>query len=215
MPPGPDYREIIEVRGAHMFRLVAPVARYTCFVAVSKRFLVLLVIGAVAVVVWMASDNSESGRLVFSGVQNNLPLENIMMKPHYQGVDAQGQPYTVTADTATQKDAQTVLMKFIRADVTLKGGEWIAMDAGVGELNTTTKQLELTQRVNLFYEGGYEFRTERAHVDIDAGTVKGDMPIEGQGPAGTLKADSFELVDRGQVIRFNGSVITTLYPEQQ
>lgn len=218
MTAGPQFtesgvREIIEVRGGHMLRLVAPVARYTRFVAVSKRFLLVLIIAIIGMVIWIASDiGGESGRVVFSGVQQVLPVESVMTKPHYQGVDTNNQPYTVTAEKATQKDSQTVLMQFLRADMALKDGKWIALDAGLGEMNTQTRKLFLSKKVNIFYDGGYEFRTEYMHVDMDESSAHGDAPVEVQGPLGIIKANSFSLVERGAIIRFNGSVITTLYP---
>lgn len=206
-------REIIEVRGGHMLRLVAPVARYTRFVALSKRFLGFLIVAVIGMVIWIASDMSgESGRVVFSGVQQALAPESSMLKPHYRGVDSSNQPYTVTAEKATQKDAQTVVMQFLRADIALKDGKWVALDAGMGEMNTQTRKLFLSKKVNIFYEGGYEFRTEHMHVDMDKSDAEGDAPVEVQGPLGIIKANSFSLVDRGAIIRFNGSVITTLYP---
>jgi lipopolysaccharide export system protein LptC len=209
-------REVIQVRGGQMMRLVAPVARYTRFVALSKHFLMLLTLGAVGVVVWIASDNSGegSGRIVFSGKKSPVPLINEMISPAYQGLDSKNQPYKVTAKKAVQKDAQTITMQSIRADLMQNDGKWLALDAGSGELNTQTKFLTLYDKVTLFYEGGYEFRTEYADVNIDEGSAQSNLPVEGQGPTGTLKANSFSLVDRGRVIRFDGSVITTLYPNQ-
>ena len=47
--------------------------------------------------------------------------------------------------------------------------------------------MELDGGVNIFSDEGYEFRTERAEIDIDANTAWGDQPIEGQGPLGILK----------------------------
>ncbi|NBX03618.1 MAG: LPS export ABC transporter periplasmic protein LptC [Alphaproteobacteria bacterium] len=212
----PKPRELVQVRGGQIRLLVAPVARYTRFVALSKHFLLLAILAAVGVVVWIASDNTGegSGRLVFTGAQKNVSLINEMKSPHYQGVDAQNQPYSVTAKKAIQKDEHTVDMESLRADLMQNDGAWLALDAASGELNSTTKQLQLMGGVTVFYEGGYEFRSDHVHVDIDKGNADGDSPVEGQGPTGTIKANSFSLVNRGEIIRFNGSVITTLYPNQ-
>ena len=212
----PHQREVVQVRGGQMLRLVAPVARYTRFVALSKHFLWILALASVGVVVWIASDNTSDGgsRIVFSGIKSKVPLINEMLSPHYQGVDAKNQPYTITAEKAVQKDAKTIVMYAIRADMTEAGGKWLALDAGSGELNTETKFMTLYDKVALFYEGGYEFRADFVDIDINKGNAQSEIPIEGQGPLGTLKADSFSLVDRGRVIRFNGSVVTTLYPNR-
>ena len=215
MEAGRPPREVMQVRGGQMLRLVAPVARYTRFVMLGKHFLFWLAIASIGLVVWIASDNTgvNSGRMVFTpGQVQNLPQLNEMLKPHYQGVDAKNQPYTVTAEKAIQLDANNITMHSVRADLTQTSGQWIALDAGNGDMNTVTKQMKLKDHVTLFYEGGYEFRTDHTDVDLQTGSAQGDSPIEGQGPAGTIKANSFSLLDRGGFISFNGSVITTLYP---
>lgn len=187
---------------------------HTRVVALSKLLLWGLVAIIVGVLIWIASDNSgeRGARIVFSSAtKSNEALQNIMMKPHYQGVDAKDRPYTVVADQATQLDEQNVLMEKVSADMMGDNGAWVALNSGKGHLNLETKKLDLSEKVDMFYEGGYEFRTDYAHVDIQQGKAYGDAPVEGQGPPGTLNADSFEVVERGKIIRFNGSVRMTLY----
>lgn len=188
-------------------------ARYTRFVALSKRSLWVLVALMVAGVVWIASDNTgENGaRIVFSSIKKSGALQNVMQKPHYQGVDASNRPYTIIADEATQIDKDNVTLTKMRADMVLSNGSWIALNAGKGSLNLLTKQLELTGEVDVFYEGGYEFRSDHAHVDIDKGSAYGNSPVEGQGPLGTLMADGFTVSEHGKTIHFNGSVRMKLY----
>lgn len=186
---------------------------YTRFVALSKRFLWVLVAGMVAMVVWVASYNTgENGsRIVFSNIPKAEILQNIMLKPHYQGVDKQNRPYTVLADKARQLDKEQVELENIHADMMLKDGSWIALTAGKGLLNLTTKQLDLQSGLDVFYREGYEFRTDHAHVDIQEGSAYGDAGIEGQGPLGTITASSFSMNSHGESINFNGSVRIKLY----
>lgn len=194
-------------------RAAGPHSRYTRFVMFGKRFLWVLIAVVVGLVVWISSDTGggNTPRLVFSNTPQGNTLETVMMNPHYQGIDAKNQPYTVIAEKATQLDKERVSLEKVSAD--LKNGEsWVAVAAATGEMNTETRQLYLAGGVSLFYEGGYEFRSEHAHVDVRAGTAYGTSPVEGQGPAGTLLADSFAISDQGKVIRFNGSVRMTLYP---
>ncbi len=192
---------------------MTPVSRYTRFVALIKRFLWVLVAGIVGLVVWIASGIGDKGaRMVFSHIPKSENLENIMSKPHYQGIDLNNNPYTVIAEKAVQQDKDTVLLSTISADMARPGDKWVALTARSGTLNTETKQMTLTGGVNLFYEGGYEFESDHAQVDINKGAAYGDSPVNGRGPLGTLKADSFEIRDRGDSIRFNGSVRMKLYP---
>lgn len=192
---------------------MAPITRYTRFVALSKRFLWLFIGLMIALVVWIASDNSgeNKARMVFSAMQKTGALQDIMLKPHYQGLDAHGRPYSVAAEQASQIDQDTVAMTTIHADMNLDNGAWLALNAGKGTLKISAKKLELHGGVDVFYDAGFEFRTDHAQVDIQNGSAYGDAPVEGQGPPGTLKADTFEVTGRGQTIRFNGSVRMKLY----
>ena len=190
-----------------------PHVAYTRFVAVSKRSLWALVAVVVGLVVWIASYNTgENGaRMVFSNMTKGVTLQNIMSKPHYQGVDGRNRPYTVIAEKALQIDKDNVSLQNITADMSMSDGAWIAMNAGSGVINLQTKQLDLRDGMDVFYEGGYEFRTDHAHVDIQKGSAYGDAKVEGQGPFGTLQADGFTIGEHGGTIHFNGSVRMKLY----
>lgn len=194
-------------------RLMSPVALYTRFVIFGKNFLWVLIAGIIIAVVWQASDNTDgdNARVVFSNIPKSETLQNEMLKPHYQGLDAKNNPYTVVADKAVQKDKNTVLLYSIRADMMQKDGAWLALNSGNGELNLEAKQLSLSGGVDMFYEGGYEFESDHAQVDIASGSAYGDSPVKGQGPLGTLQAKSFEVERRGEIIRFKGSVKVKIY----
>ncbi len=188
--------------------------RYTQFVVLFKLFLWFLVIGMIGVVIWISSFSDGDGtRIVLSSMQKTgVTLESVMKKPYYQGVDANSQPYTIVADKATQIDENTVLLDNIRADMALSNGAWVGLNAGSGQLDLEKETLALKGGVSVFYEGGYEFHSDYADVDIQAGSARGDAPVTGQGPAGMLTADSFAITSHGDSIRFNGSVTMTLYP---
>jgi lipopolysaccharide export system protein LptC len=194
-------------------KLMAPVTRYTRFVIFGKNFLWVLIALMIGAVIWTASEptGGDSARIVFSNIPKSEELQNEMLKPHYQGLDANNNPYTVVADKAVQKDKETILLYGIRADMMQENDAWLALNAGQGELNPQSKQMYLFGGVNMFYEGGYEFESDHAQVDIAKGSAYGDAPVSGQGPMGTLKAKRFSVEDRGRIIRFNGSVIVKLY----
>ena len=191
-----------------------PIARYTRFVVFGKHFLWVMTALVVALLVWIATGNSgDSGRrMVFTNMpaQMNI-LQNVMENPRYQGLTTHGEPYTVLSNKGTQIDDDTIALDVVRAEVAQRDGTWIALNAKNGVLNIKNKHLELTGGVNVFYNNGYELRTDHAFVDIAEGAAYGDSYVEGQGPSGTLQADQFEVLKRGQVIRFSGSVKMKLY----
>lgn len=193
--------------------MMPAVTRYTRFVSLSKNFLWVLIVAMIGLVVWIASkpDGESGARIVFSSIPKSGILQNIMSNPHYQGVDARNRPYTVVAEKAHQIDKDNVSLDKVRADMGLNNGVWISLNSGSGQLNLLTKQLELRDGVDVFYDSGYEFRSDHVKVDIQKSSAYGDAPVEGQGPMGTLKADSFSLEDHGNIIHFNGSVRIKLY----
>ncbi len=192
---------------------MSSMAKYTRMVLLGKNFLWIFAACIIALVVWIASTNNSDngGRMVFTNVPKSTELENIMQKPRYQGVDVHNRPYTIEANNALQKDKDTIVLENVSADMTGDNNAWIAMKSGSGILNTVTRQMELLKGVEIFYEGGYQFRTDHAHVDIGKGSATGDSRIEGQGGAGTIEAKSFSILERGNIINFNGSVRMLLY----
>lgn len=194
-------------------RVHLPVAKTTRAVVFGRGFLWFSIVGVIALLVYTAVDNSASdgARLVFSKIKEVGNIQNIMKNPYYHGLDKDNLPYSILATQAVQQDADTVLLENIKADMSTKNGKWLALHAGAGELKTSAKTLMLTKNVDMFYDGGYEFRSERTFVDINKGSASGDMPITGQGPMGTLKANRFSVLNRGEVIRFEGAVKVVIY----
>lgn len=189
-------------------------ARYTKLVTFGRNFLWVLIAGVLGLVVWIASDDGGESRkrLVFTNVPQMADVQDIMEKPHYQGLDAHNRPYTIIAERAVQMDADNVSLETLRADMLQASGKWVALNSKAGNYNTKTKQLDLKGGVNLFYEGGYEMKTDHAQVDVNAGNAWGDAFVESQGPSGTLEADSFHVFERGKVIVFEHSVKMKVYP---
>lgn len=189
------------------------VIRYTRFVFLGKHMLWVLVTFMVALLVWIASDNKgdNASRIVFSSVSKGDNGETVMIKPYYQSVDRQNQPYAISADKGTQIDKDNVALEKIIADITRSDGKWAAMNANEGRIHVPTKQLELSGGVEIFYDGGYIVRTDHAHVDMQQGSAYGDSRVEVQGPLGTLVADRFSIAKRGKIMQFNGSVRMKLY----
>ncbi len=195
---------------------IESVARYTRFVLLGKRALWVLAVVlllAIIVVAWVNSGDL-SGRLVFGGASSSgsgAVEPATMMRPRYQGIDAKGRPFSINADRALQRDSDNVILEKLSADMMTDETAWLALTANTGLYNLTTRMLDLEGAIHLFYEGGHEFRTERARIDVNKGEASGDTPVEGQGPSGTLKADGFTILDQGAILRFTGHVKVVLF----
>lgn len=191
------------------------VVRRSRMVWVGKRallvFAVLLFV-LIAVMFWIQSNNGT--RLVLTASSGSAPTKNgsVMIKPRYQGTDSRNRPFTVDADEAIQHADKTVDLINLSAEMTTEKGNWLSVLAKKGLFVADNKTLTLDGDVHMFYDGGYEFSTEKLVVLIDKGEASSEVPVQGQGPAGTLKADHFKAENRGARLLFNDNVKVTLYP---
>ena len=72
--------------------------------------------------------------------------------------------------------------------------------------------MSLIGGVKFFSDAGYEFTTRRAEINLGTKRVHGSEPISGQGPFGTLNADSFRLENQVDTLVFEGDVRMVFYP---
>ena len=138
-----------------------------------------------------------------------------MMNARYDGIDEQNRPFSVTADLATQDsaDADIVDLELPKADITLEDGTWLAITAKTGRYRREAEIVELAGEVVLFHDEGFEVRTDAATVYLSEGDAEGILPVQGQGPAGELNAEGFQLINQGERIIFTGRSRLLLQPE--
>ncbi|WP_297370538.1 LPS export ABC transporter periplasmic protein LptC [Acidocella sp.] len=139
------------------------------------------------------------------------PPTSKLLGATYHGTDQQGNPFTVTADTAIQSQSNLVTLTNPEGDISLKSGTWLMLKAQSGLYHQDTSQLELTGNVTLYRNDGTTMTTSAATLDLHAGIAQGSAQVQAQGPFGKLTAQNgFEVVDRGTGISFKGPVDLTL-----
>ncbi len=140
-----------------------------------------------------------------------------MVNAHFTGTDSSGNPFTVTADTAAQvKQSPDVLkMTVPKADITTKGGAWVALSAKTGFYDKRIERLDLTNDVLMFHDSGYEFKTSAASIDLKSSIAEGAAPITGHGPGGSVSASGFRIAERGAVLFFSGKSRMEFFPRTQ
>ncbi len=182
--------------------------RYSLFVGVMKVLLPATAAALVLLVVaWPRfSIEVEDVRLSVSKLAPSQAENLTMLNARFEGRDEKDQPFSVTADIATQSesDKDLVTLELPKADITLEDGAWLALTARAGEYRKAAQLLDLTGSVNLFHDKGFELRTEAARIRLDEGMAEGALPVEGQGSIGTIKAEGFRVLDRGARILFLG-----------
>jgi lipopolysaccharide export system protein LptC len=137
-----------------------------------------------------------------------------MHRPRYVGRTSANAPYEVTASSAVMDPAKPDLIHLDQmiADIKAAASRDLHLSALAGTYHRQTEQLDLSGGLALATSDGYQFVTESAAVDLQRGTVTGEQPIDGQGPAGTLAAQRFQIRDGGDHLRFEGRVKVTWQP---
>jgi lipopolysaccharide export system protein LptC len=143
-----------------------------------------------------------SGRLAVSG-------SKIMMEaPRLTGYTRDGRSYEMTAKSALQDvfkpdilELNTIHGKMDQADRTA-----IDLTAVSGVYDRATEMLVLNQYIVLNSTSGYESHLTEALVDVRKSYIVSNKPVEVLLSDGVLKADRMEVIDDGDLIRFEGNV---------
>jgi len=193
--------------------------RYSLFVGMMKVLLPALAAALILLVFAWPQIAFKDDRFGLGMTRLTLDqAENLtMLNARYDGIDEARQPYSITADMATQskQDENLFSLELPKADMTTKEGAWLALTAREGKYRRADEQLDLAGSVSLFHDQGFELRSESAHIDLGAGTAEGIEPVEGQGTFGTIDAQGFRVLDSGQTIIFTGKSRLILYPGAQ
>ncbi len=143
------------------------------------------------------------------------PESNVvtMRNPRFTGRDANGIPYVITADTAQRNIVNPHLVEL--ANPAIEDGSTGTVRAPRGVFDQESQQLELFEEVTLMDSSGNRFVSPHARMYVQENRVVGLQPLEGDGPLGRIKADSYEINDGGARITFTGNVWTELQPARR
>ena len=215
---GPDGGSLSPARGRQPPRL-SHRNRYSLFVHWMKFLLPALACALILLVVAWPQIAPDEKLFQVEPIKNAAQeAQNLnMINARFSGFDDKEQPFTVTADMATQRPGEKdrVELQRPKADITLQDGTWLALTAKVGYYDRATETLDLVGAVNLFHDEGFEVRTEKAQVDLKNGIASGNVPVESQGPSGTLTSEGFRVLDKGDTVVFTGKSRMILYPEDK
>ncbi len=190
-------------------------SRYSAFVLGMKILLPALAV-ILAISVFVSSTTFNSRPEITPTFQEVARLNDDlrMVSPRITGVDRQGRPYVVTADTATQEadNPDKIFLENIEADLMLdEGGNWLSVTSRFGTLQSEAETLDLREEISVFSANGYEFHAQSASMDFRAGSLSSDQPVYGQGPVGTLNANGVQTSNEGDKITFTGGVRVVVF----
>lgn len=140
-----------------------------------------------------------------------------MNNPRYVGRTSAAEPIGVRAVSAYLDPAQPdrIHLEQVAADLARAGERDIRLLAGSGVYDREAEDVDLSGGVELTTSDGYRFETPSVLLNLERGQAFGREPIAGAGPAGTIAAESFEIKDGGERLRFMGRVRVTLHPRSE
>jgi len=160
-------------------RLLETLTRYSRFVSVSKALLILMTMILVGTVVILPLMRGDAGgmRIVFTATEDSPEEEPVMKNPRFQGTDYKNQPFMVTAESAIQRDKNTIDLTDVSADMTMKDESWLMVTANKGTLALGDKELWLEGKVRC--HGGLE-RCGRASRRDRTPARRSEAPLAAQ-----------------------------------
>lgn len=188
---------------------------YSLVVRILKFSLPLAALVIVAVLVTrLTSGTSQLQNLASRpAAEKTTPGLIELVQPKYEGTDDKGRPYTVTADKAVRAVSEPDVATFTNpvADITLADNTWLAVKAKAGIFDHAKNTLDLKDDVSIFHDSGYELHTQELHIDLKQKTASTSLPVQAQGPIGTIAAKNMTVLKQGDLIVFGGPATLTLF----
>ncbi len=204
---------------------------YTRYVKTLRLVLPLLAgLGLLSLLIWpwwreqqqMHDDQAAASKAIGATDTGTTAAPLQVEKPDYQGIDAKGRAYRITAARVEQNLNPKAPITLIepKAMLTLDSNpdaatvpRQAALQALRGVYDAQAQTLDLRGDVTLHYTGDYVITMQDLTVDIVSGVAVSTTPVEGHGSRGFLSARSLNIADKGGTIVLNGPSRLVLQPK--
>ena len=149
------------------------------------------------------------GKLVVSGTKI------MMQQPRIAGFTRDNRRYDLTAQAAGQDITKPdfVELQGIRAIMEAREEMAYEITAKSGLYNSKTEMLTLTDDIVVTASNGYHALLSEAQIDVKAGKIISEKPVQVTAGSWTVNASRMEVLDSGDVMRFERGVTVLLAPE--
>ena len=157
----------------------------------------------------LSNANVDVGSLVVSGTKI------MMQQPRLAGFTRDNRRYNMIAQAAAQDLTKPDMVELhgINATMEMKDGAVFETVAKDGLYNTKTEQLTLTQNIVVTSSSGYQAFLNEAVIDVRAGKIVSEKPVEVKTATWTINANGMEVGESGDLMRFDRGVFVTLMLE--
>ncbi|MEM9055517.1 MAG: hypothetical protein AAGB16_09350 [Pseudomonadota bacterium] len=154
----------------------------------------------------------------FNGVSSSIErLEGdqvvTMVNARFTGRNVAGDAFVITADTARRRRVDSSIIDLTNPRLMDDKGTIVTAPSGTYHQND--EFLDLFEAVRLVDEEGYVFTTTEARAFVQNGRVEGLEPLDGSGPLGDVRADTYEILDEGNRVVLRGNVDMTIFPSDR
>ncbi|MEM1088102.1 MAG: LPS export ABC transporter periplasmic protein LptC [Pseudomonadota bacterium] len=133
-----------------------------------------------------------------------------MVNARFTGRNVAGEAFEITADTARRRRNDPSIIDLENPRLVDQLGTIVT--APTGTYHQNDEYLDLFEDVRVVDSEGYAFNTTAARAFVRDGRVQGLEPLEGSGPLGDVRADTYEILDDGDRVVLRGNVDMTIYP---
>jgi lipopolysaccharide export system protein LptC len=150
------------------------------------------------------------GSLVVSG------SKIMMQQPRLAGFTPDNRRYDLTAQVAGQDVTKpdVVELQGIHATIEMRDDSVFETTAQSGVYDTKSELLTLSQNIVVTSSAGYQALLSEATLDIRAGRITSEKPVELKTATWVVNANRMEVGEAGSLMRFERGVTVVLLPEE-
>ena len=140
--------------------------------------------------------------------------ELVMTNPRLVGFDERQQPYSLDAQRATQNvaDPDRFELEEVLAEIPLADGRRITVLSRGGAYDRGADRLTIPDPFTVMIDDGTVGEFARGDVDVAAGTLMTDGPVDIRRPDARIQARSLSVERGGRTATFEGDVRVTIEP---
>jgi hypothetical protein len=138
----------------------------------------------------------------------SLRKSNYASNLKYGGHNQKGQPFQIQSERGTEISDKEVKFDQLKAEVDLKKGETLNIEASQGTFDKTSKTMELNGNVQLKHANGLTLRTTEATINMANGSAENNAPIEGTSDRAHIKAKGFRMEGENQIVFLGNPELT-------
>lgn len=171
----------------------------------------LIIVGFVARS-WLAAPAGVSFNLAGTAIENG---RLVMADPKLDGFTRDNRAYKMTALRAIQDigDGSRIDLEGIEAKLPFDKENWMTVAAQTGLYDREANQLHLDDEIRVVTDNGIKARLKSATVDIAAGNIDSNEPVDIRLDGAHIAADSLAIRDNGSVLIFDRRVRMEIDPK--